>query len=342
MPPRIPLRATHISQPIRLAAPRQHEISSSNYYAGVVCVSLVSSTPHTGQKSPIGLRYASTKSQIQAQSQKQLQPPSHRNPTYRKSQLHRQYASLLRTTPLIVFFQHNNLQSTEWAAIRRELSKALRKVDEEHAAAGRDEPALSPVIKLQTIQTGIFESALRVVEYFRPEELAGKKDLSAGSHDLSRAARDAVLRYKGKHELTPILLGPVAVLTFPRVSPEHLKAAFSILSPSPPGFPAPSRKLNPGYHDPTVKNGLQKLMLLAARVDGKVFDVDGARWVGGIEGGMGGLRSQLVAALQSVGAGVTGALEGAGKSLYLTLESRRSVLDEEQNGDKEEKKVENS
>ena len=84
--------------------------------------------------------------------------------------------------------------------------------------------------------------------------------------------------------------------------------------------------------------------MIAARVDGKVFDVDGARWVGGIEGGMGGLRSQLVAALQGVGAGVTGALEGAGKSLYLTLESRRSVLEEEQKGGEEEgeKKVENS
>lgn len=92
-----------------------------------------------------------------------------------------------------------------------------------------------------------------------------------------------------------------------------------------------------------MKLGLQKMMLLAARVEGKVFDVEGARWVGGIEGGMTGLRSQLVAALQGVGAGVTGALEGAGKSLYLTLESRRSVLDEEQNGgEKGEKKAEDS
>lgn len=219
-------------------------------------------------------------------------------------------------------------------------------MDEEKTAAGGDEPALASTIKLQTIQTGIFESALRVVEYFRPEELAGKKDLSAGTHDLSSAARHAVLRHKGKHELSAILMGPLAVLTLPRVSPEHLKAAFSILSPAPSTFPAPSRKLNPGYHDRTVQDGLQKLMMIAARVDGRVFDVEGARWVGGIQGGMGGLRSQLVAALQGVGAGVTGALEGAGKSLYLTLESRRSVLDEEQNGgekgEKGEKEVKSS
>jgi hypothetical protein len=35
-------------------------------------------------------------------------------------------------------------------------------------------------------------------------------------------------------------------------------------------------------------------------------------------------------ALQSVGSSVTSTLEGAGKTLYLTLESRRSVLEEEQ------------
>jgi large subunit ribosomal protein L10 len=340
MPPRIPLRAAHISQPLRPVAPRHHETLISNRYTGVIAVSITSSAPHTDRTTSIGRRHASTKSQ--PQTQKQLQPPSHRNPAYRKSQLHRQYTSLLRTTPLIIFYQHNNLQSVEWAGIRRELNKALQKVDEEKAAAGDEEPALASTIKLQTIQTGIFESALRVVEFFRPEELAGKKDLSDGTHDLSRAARDAVLPYKGKHELSTILMGPLAILTFPRVSPAHLKAAFSILSPAPGTFPAPSRKLNPGYHDRTVQDGLKKTMMLAARVDGRVFDADGARWIGGIQGGMGGLRSQLVAALQGVGAGVTGALEGAGKSLYLTLESRRSVLDEEQNGEKEEKKTESS
>ncbi|KAK2755940.1 hypothetical protein FQN54_005736 [Arachnomyces sp. PD_36] len=344
MPPRIPLSTAHISQPTRLAVTRQHETLISARSTGAISVSIISSFPSNNQTSSTGVRSASTKSKAKHQTQnpKLVQPPSHRSPTYRKSQLHRQYASQLRTTPLIVFFQHNNLQSVEWAGIRRELSKALQKVDEEHAAAGRDEPALASAIKIQTIQTGIFESALRVVEYFKPEELVGKKDLSAGTHDLSRAARDAVLRYKGKHELSTILMGPLAILTFPRVSPEHLKAAFSILAPAPPTFPAPSRKLNPGYHDRTVQDGLQKLMMIAARVDGRVFDVDGARWVGGIQGGMGGLRSQLVAALQGVGAGVTGALEGAGKSLYLTLESRRSVLDEEQNGGEKEKNVESS
>jgi len=95
--------------------------------------------------------------------------------------------------------------------------------------------------------------------------------------------------------------------------------------------------MNPGYHDLTVQAGLQKLILVAARVEGKVSDVDGTRWVGSIEGGIGGLRSQLVALLQRVGASVTGSLEGACSSLYLTLESRRNVLEEKQRANGEQK-----
>lgn len=90
--------------------------------------------------------------------------------------------------------------------------------------------------------------------------------------------------------------------------------------------------MNPAYHEPAVQNGLNKLLLLAARVEGKVFDNDGTKWVGGIEGGLDGLRGQLVAMLQGVGAGVTGALEAAGKTLYLTVEGRRGMLEEEEKG----------
>ena len=72
----------------------------------------------------------------------------------------------------MVLFQHNNLKSMEWAAIRRELTKALQKVDEKIAAEGRTSQALAPHIKVQTVQTSIFEVALRIVEYFRPNEAA--------------------------------------------------------------------------------------------------------------------------------------------------------------------------
>ena len=109
-----------------------------------------------------------------------------------------------------------------------------------------------------------------------------------------------------------------------------MRAALSILAPKAPTFAAPTRRANPGYYDASVQHGLQKLMLLGARVEGRVFDREGARWVGGIEGGMEGLRGLLVRVLGEVGAGVTGALEGMGRSLWVTVEGRRGMLEEEE------------
>ena len=73
--------------------------------------------------------------------------------------------------------------------------------------------------------------------------------------------------------------------------------------------------------------------MLAARVEGgRVLDIEGTKWVGGIEGGLEGLRGQLVAMLQGVGAGVTGTLEGVGRGLWITVEGRRGMLEEEEKG----------
>ncbi|KAK3700435.1 hypothetical protein LTR37_015939 [Vermiconidia calcicola] len=281
------------------------------------------------------------------------QPPSHKPPEFRKSQLHRQYQSLLRSSPLIVIFQHNNLKATEWMGIRRELTNALKKVDDELATGG-NEAYVGSGMKMQVVQTGIFAASLRVVEFWNPnfespappvhptdpkvassESIAdtkGEKGDPMFMHGLSTQAwMIAKKNKKLKHGLEPVLSGPLAVLTFPSVSPQHLKAALSILSPG-PDFPAPRRRVNPGYHEPAVQAGLNKLMLLAARVEGKVFDMEGARWVGGIEGGVDGLRGQLVAMLQGIGAGITNTLEAASRSLYVTVEGRRGMLEEEEKG----------
>lgn len=253
----------------------------------------------------------------------------------------------------MLLFQHNNLKATEWSAIRRELSIALRKVDEARVAAGYPAEQLENGVKIQIIQTGIFSAALKIVEYYKPETsppVLDPTDPSSPSsatipivnsdgsdltHTLSKAAHDATA--KKSHPLAPLLSGPLAVLTFPSVSPAHLKSALSILSPSAPLFPAPTRRANPGWHDPLVQSGMQKLLLLGARVEGKVFDVDGTKWVGSIDGGLEGLRSQLVSMLQSIGAGVTNTLESAGKNLYFTVEGRRTMLEDEEKGPVEEK-----
>lgn len=253
----------------------------------------------------------------------------------------------------MIFFQHNNLKSTEWMGIRRELANALSKVDEELAKNGNSEYVGSGT-KLQVIQTGIFASALRVVEFWDPkfeletptieptdpktassEAIADNKAEESEpvfTHGLSeRAWTIAKKNRKLKHGLEPVLSGPLAVLALPSVSPQHLKVALSIIAPTKDN-PAPKRRTNPGYHEPAVQNGLQKLMLLAARVEGKVFDMEGGRWVGSIQGGLDGLRGQLVAMLQSVGAGITSTLQAASKSLYVTVEGRRGMLEEEQKG----------
>lgn len=264
------------------------------------------------------------------------QPPSARRPEVRKTQLLRSYTSLLRSTPLILMFQHNNLTATEWAALRRELRAALATV-----TAPADGLNITPHISLQVVRTRMFTQALKVVEFYDPATVspppagANKADKKIYNHDLSVAAYEAVKAAEKSipenstyAQLSPLLVGPLALLNFPAVSPQHLATALSILAPSPPAFPAPTRKKNPGYYELSMQNGLQKLMLVGGRIEGKVFDRDGVNWVGGIENGLEGLRAQLVAMLQSAGMGLTSALEGASKSLWITMESRRTQLED--------------
>ncbi|KAJ4410641.1 hypothetical protein N0V82_009191 [Gnomoniopsis sp. IMI 355080] len=276
-------------------------------------------------------------------------PPSARPVETRKSQLLRSYTSLLRSTPLMLIFQQNNLSAIEWAALRRELKFALAAVpppSSSSASASPDAPAPAPVdiapfIQLQVVRTSMFRQALKVLEFWDP---TGAKE-AAYTHDLSMAAYEAVKAAEAKTipadsmyaQLQPLLVGPLCLLTFPAVSPQHLAAALSILAPSSPAFPAPTRKKNPGYHDQVTQSGLQKLLLIGGRIEGKAFDMDGVRWVGGIEGGLDGLRAQLVGLLQNAGLGLTSTLEGASKSLWVTMESRRTMLEE---GGKEGEKKE--
>ena len=237
----------------------------------------------------------------------------------------------------MILFQHNNLKSMEWVGIRRELTNALRKVDDTLVANGQSPGAIGPAIKLQIIRSNIFEPALRIAEYYRPtqedldtgREITSEKEDPILNHALSESAYLAARAHRGKHPLTTLLSGSVVLLTFPTVSPAHVKAALQILAPLAPNFPAPTRRANPGYWDPSVQAGLQKLLLLGARIDGKVFDTEGTRWVGSIDGGIDGLRSQLVQMLQGFGAGLASTLESAGKSLYFTMEGRRNMLEEE-------------
>lgn len=196
-------------------------------------------------------------------------------------------------------------------------------------------------IKLQVLRTRMFDVAFKITEFFDPTAAASESNKY--THDLSTAAWEASKKPNrptgaaadAYAQISPLLTGPVAAVTFPVVTPAHLAAVLKILAPSAAaGYPAPSRKKTPGYYEATAQSGLQKLLLLGGRVEGRVFDPDGVRWVGGIEGGVDGLRAQLINMLQSIGLGLTTTLEGGSKSLWLTLESRRTQLDEEANGGK--------
>ncbi|KXJ91653.1 hypothetical protein Micbo1qcDRAFT_161642 [Microdochium bolleyi] len=269
------------------------------------------------------------------------QPPSARPAQTRKSQMLRTYTSLLRSTPLILFFQHNNITANEWAALRRELKASLAAVPPPIAGPDGSVPVnVADHIDVQVLRTRMFDIAFKIVEFFDANKVAGESN--AYTHDLSTSAYEAVQKANikdpnsGYAQIAPLFSGPVAAVTFPTVSPAHLAAVLKVLAPSTPDFPAPTRKKNPGYYDPVAQSALQKLLLIGGRVESKVFDPAGVKWVGGIDGGLDSLRAQLVHMLQSAGLGLTTALEGHSKGLWLALESRRTQMDEEANGGKTE------
>ncbi|KAG5925444.1 hypothetical protein E4U42_004283 [Claviceps africana] len=260
----------------------------------------------------------------------------------RKSQLIRTYTSLLRTTPLILFFQHNNLTAVEWAAVRRELKKALEAVPQPVGMDSLGSHLLSQM-QLQVVRTNMLSVALKIVEFHRPggpttPRIAEWSGAGAPTHDLSdvayKAARNAKISPDSAYaQLEPLLVGPLAALILPTVSPTHLAAALSVLAPVSGKFQAPTRKKSPGYHDPICQNGLAKLLLVGGRIEGKIFDQSGLHWVGSINGGMEGLRSQLVGILQGAGLEIAMSLERGSRSLWLALDGRRFQLD---NQDKED------
>lgn len=267
-------------------------------------------------------------------------PPSARPVETRKSQLLRTYTSLLRSVPLILLFQHNSLTAVEWAAVRRELKKAVEAVPAADAAVAADvPPSLGARVELQVVRTNILNVALKTVEFY---DAAAAQAHTPHVHDLSQAAYEAVSKAvippdSTYAQLGPLMVGPLALLTMPVVSPLHLAAALSVLAPVPGKFPAPTRRKCPGYHEASCQAGLAKLLLVGARVEGRIFDQDGVQWVGSLGGGLETQRARLVALLQAAGLGLTTTLEGSSRSLWLALHGRQQQLEEGAAGGEEDK-----
>ncbi|KAF8425691.1 hypothetical protein EV426DRAFT_531522 [Tirmania nivea] len=257
---------------------------------------------------------SSTREQVPSTTQ----PPSFKAATSQKTLLTRLYLSLLRSSPLVVIFQHNSMRATEWSAIRRELAGVLARVD-----AGLPEglARLGRFIGIMTVDTELLGVAIRVADKSAPGG-------GLWTHGTSLEAAKAAKRSKRKHEMAPLLVGPLAVLTFPSLSPAHIAAAMDMMFPAKRG---PAKK---GF-DVAATTGLQKCILLGARVRerpmglGRAFDDEGIRWLSGLKT-VEEMRGEIVALLQSVGGGeVVRALESVAISLGRTVEGRRRMLEEE-------------
>jgi len=217
------------------------------------------------------------------------------------------------------------MKATEWMAIRRELATVLAKVD---AGTPEGESKLGRFIGITTVNTALFGVAMRIADIPAP---GGK----LWAHGTSPEAAEAGRKFKRRHGLAPLFVGPLAVLTFPQLAPRYINAAMEMIFPAKKG---PSKK---GF-DPAATAGLQKCILLGARVQersvgkGRALDGEGIRWLSGLRT-VDEMRGEIVALLQGVGGGeLVRALESVAISLGRTVEGRRRMLEEEAGPPKQE------
>lgn len=215
-------------------------------------------------------------------------PPSHKPGEFSRSQMLRSYVSLVRSSPLLLFFQHNNLTSGEWMGVRRELGAAMAAVDAKLAKQaverGVDSAAALPTpladkIRISVVKASMMLQAVRLVDFYHPDTINNAAVAAIGkgaaaeraveeemfTHYLSSHARD-VVKESPEHGLKPVMSGPTCVLSFPSLSPAYVEAGMRILAPRQPDFAAPRKRERPGLYDPVVQAGLQKLVFLGGRV----------------------------------------------------------------------------
>jgi large subunit ribosomal protein L10 len=338
---RMPRASAPCAQLARLA-PRASHPTSSTCAAAACLARSISTTAQRAAASPSGTpapRFA-----LPADYVPPKQPPSAKPTDTRKAQLIRTYTSLLRSTPVMLFFQHNNLDANQWLSIRRELTYRLSSVPAP-AGCGVSDNDFNRAVRLQVLRTSMLRHSLKIHEFFDPVKAAADPAIERSSfhgplvHDLSHAARRAVKDAEEREltknpdsayaRLSPLLIGPLAALTIPAVSPAHLAAALSVLAPVPGKFPAPLRRKRPEYWNLPVQMGLQKLLLIGGRIETRVMDTDSIGWVAGIEGGVDSIRAEIVHLLNNAGLGLVNTIDSSTRNLWFTLESRRTMLEDE-------------
>lgn len=187
---------------------------------------------------------------------------------------------------------------------------------------------MAALTEITLIRSALFSSALRVAEGF---DRAHSRE--PGLSGTSKEAYAQTLHLRDELPLSALLTGPTGTLSLPVVSPPHLKVVLDIM------FPVKGHKRG---LDPLAVSGLQKLVLLGARVDGhvaggrigegRVLDGDQLRLVSGLKG-IENMRGELAAILQSVGGGeLVRSLESVGLGMVRTVEGRRKMMEGEANG----------
>ncbi|KAG6018444.1 hypothetical protein E4U43_008382 [Claviceps pusilla] len=150
-------------------------------------------------------------------------------------------------------------------------------------------------MRLEVLRTNMLSVALKIVEFHKPDGPTSSLIAQRSGAEVPR------------HDLSDVAYKATKIA---KISPN---SAYAQLEP--------------------LLNGLAKLLLVGGRIEGKVFDQSGLNWVGSINGGMDGLRSQLVCLLQGAGLDLATSLERGGRSLWLALEGRKFQLDSQNKQD---------
>ncbi len=222
-----------------------------------------------------------------ASTQSQSQPAHTLNRVYtdRKRFLNSQYEDILNSSDLVLVFQPNNLSMSEWNALRR----AIAAVPLPNPSKSNSTASSSPAT-LTSARTGLLASLVRRRSAAQPEA-----------------------------DITPLLSGPIALLTCPSLSPTYLKSLLlsinKVFSYRPPAG------------NPTATSVTPRLMLLGGIMEktrlvstpeileiGKLPELDT-------------LRAQLVGLLEMPSRQTIGVLsQAAGGSLIRTLQGLEGNL----------------
>lgn len=215
--------------------------------------------------------------------------------TERKTYLYNFYAHLLKTSQLVLMFQHANLSVADLAKIRRGIAKIPP-----------PPPSPSPTIANQGTST-------------ETSEISTQASLTI--------LRTGLLSALTRHQSIPFptLKGQTALITSPTLSPRYISQILTSINRS------IKQSQREGAKDQIIKQPELKL-IFGYLEGGKVLDIAGVEGVSKLPE-LDGLRSQLVGLLEMRGRELVGVLgQAGGGGLVRTLQGLENDLKEKETG----------